>query len=265
VSYRITNRKRDVNGAGTAFLVFIFIAASALAGLGLRRKLPEHHIDDNAKTVVNLVMGLIATMSALVLGLLIVSAKSNFDTQSGYVAQLAAQTIEIDRILAHYGPETAETRALFRETVILGVQRIWPNDRMTGTLEPPKQRGQLDAFYDHLERLDPKTSGQRIAQSNAMQLSTELLSIRTLMYEKLRNSLALPFLVVLVFWLMLLFVGFGLQTQTNPTILTVLLLGALSAAGAIFLILELDQPYDGLIRVSSEPLQRAIAALDQPL
>lgn len=253
-----------MNALGTAFLVFLLIAAAAVTGLLLRRKLPDHHFDDHAKGVVNLVMGLIATMSALVLGLLIVSAKNNFDAQTGYVAQLAAQALEIDRILAHYGPETAESRDLFRQTVILGVQRIWPDDRMTGNLEPPKDRGQTEAFYDRLERLDPKTSGQRIAQSNAMQLSTELLSIRTLMYEKLRNSLAFPFLVVLVFWLILLFVGFGLQTRANPTILTVLLLGALSAAGAIFLILELDQPYDGLIRVSSEPLQRAIATLDQP-
>lgn len=255
-----------MNALGTTFLVFLFVAAGAIIGLALRRNLPGHHIDDNAKGIVNMVMGLVATMSALVLGLLIVSAKSNFDTQSGYVAQLAAQAIEIDRILAHYGPETAETRDLFRETVVLGVQRIWPNDRMMpGNLEPPQQRGQLEAFYEHLERLDPKTSGQRIGQSNAMQLSTDLLRIRTLMYEKLRNSLAFPFLVVLVFWLILLFAGFGLQTQANPTVLTALLLGALSTAGAVFLILELDQPYDGLIRVSSEPLQRAIAALDQPL
>lgn len=254
-----------MNAIGISFLVFLCIAAGAIAGLALRRRLPDHHVDENAKGVVNMVMGLIATMSALVLGLLIVSAKGTYDTQSGYVAELAAQVIEIDRILAHYGPETAETRDLFRETVVLGVQRIWPDDRMMpGNLEPPQDHGQHEAFYDRLQKLDPKTNGQHIAQSNAMQLSIDLLRIRNMMYERLRNSLAFPFFVVLVFWLTLLFTGFGLQTQGNATVLTALLLGALSTAGAVFLILELDQPYDGLIRISSEPLQRAIAALDQP-
>ncbi|MDY0884799.1 hypothetical protein ACFPL7_05220 [Dongia soli] len=249
---------------GVAVLVFLFVVGGAFLGLAVRRRLPEHHVDSSTQDVVRLVMGLVATMSALVLGLLIVSAKNNFDTQSAYVAQLAAEVIEIDRILAHYGPETADARGLFRDSVVLAVERIWPADGSTPeNTEPPQLHSKWEAFYDRLQKLEPQTNGQHIAQSNAMQLGIELLRTRTLMYEKLHNTLASPFLVVLVFWLILLFVGFGLQTPPNVTILVTFLLGALSTAGAVLLILELDQPYSGLLRVSSGPLQRALSLIGQ--
>ena len=68
---------------------------------------------------------------------------------------------------------------------------------------------------------------------------------------------------MLVFWVSVLFLGFGLFARFNATVTVALLVGALSVAGAIFLILELSEPYHGLMRISDEPLRNAMAQIDQ--
>src|SRR5215468_3034950 len=100
-----------------SWIVFGVIFGGALLGMTLRRLLPEHHLSQDSKDVVKLGMGLIGTIAALVLGLLVASAKSSFDTQRNGLAQLSANAVLLDRILAHYGPETKECREQLRDTV----------------------------------------------------------------------------------------------------------------------------------------------------
>src|SRR3982751_6391569 len=130
-------------------IVFGCVLAGAVLGLVLHVKLPDHHLDGDSKDVVKLVMGLIATMAALVLGLLIASAKNSYDTQQTEMQHLAANIVQLDRILVHYGPETEDARGLLRQNVATVIQRIWP-EAGTANLEPLPARGGADAFYDQI-------------------------------------------------------------------------------------------------------------------
>jgi hypothetical protein len=245
-----------------ALLIFGVVFAGALLGVGLHRWLPEQHIGDSSKDVVRLVMGLIGTMAALVLGLLIASAKSSYDTQSAELVQLAAQIVQLDRVLSVYGAEAKEARAEFRSAVEAAVDRIWPSDRPGGAnLDLPGNANVPTGSYAMIASLEPHTAAQRVAQNRALEIAIGLSQTRVLMYEQSGSSISWPFLVVLVFWLLILFMGFGLFAPANPTVIVTLLVGALSVAGAVFLILELAQPYAGLMRLSSAPLRNALAQI----
>ena len=243
-------------------IIFGVVFAGALLGVFLHQGLPEHHLADNSKGIVQLVMGLIATMSALVLGLLIASAKSAYDTQSRELVQLSAQIIQCDRILSLYGPEALEARQRFRTAVERGIDRIWPSDRPQSANLALEGNAKVSAdFVTFIANLDPHTNAQRFAQSRALEIAADISRTRVLMFEESGSSIPLPFLVVLVFWLVIIFTAFGLFAPANPTVIAALLVGAASVAGALFLILELDRPYEGLMRLSGAPLRAALAQI----
>jgi hypothetical protein len=245
-----------------AGIVFGAISLGATIGVILRTRLPRHHIEEGSKDSVRLVMGLIATMAALVLGLLIASAKSSYDTQSGELIHLSADIIQLDRILSLYGPESLPARARFHDAVAHAIDHVWPDDGgRSVNLALPGGKNESADFYTLISNLEPQTGAQRFAQARALEMGAGLSRTRVLMYEQTGSSIAWPFLAVLVFWLVVLFMGFGLFAPANGTVLATLFVGALSVAGAIFLILELDQPYGGLMHLSSAPLRDALAQI----
>lgn len=247
-----------------ALAVFACCVGAALTGMVLHIKLPDHHLDGDSKDVVKLVMGLIATMAALVLGLLIASAKNSYDTQAAEMQQVAANIVQLDRMLVLYGPETREARDILRQAVTAVHERVWPaSDSQPASLDPSLNRDKADAFYEKLENLSPKTEAQRHTQNAALQLGTSLAQTRMLMFEQLGGSVAWPLLMVLVFWVSVLFLGFGLFARFHITIAVALVVGALSVASAVLLILELNQPYQGLMRISDASLRSALAHMDQ--
>ena len=247
-----------------ALVVFICCFGAALAGMLLRARLPTDHLDGNSKDVVKLVMGLIATMAAIVLGLLIASAKSTFDTQASEMQELAAEVMQLDRMLVLYGPETKDARDILRNALMVVHETIWPaDDRRRASLDPTLSKDQSDAFYAKLEALSPKTELQRSAQSMALQLGGSLAKTRTLMFEQAAGSIEWPLLAILVFWLSVLFLGFGLFARFHITITVTLMVGAVSVASAVFLMLELSQPYQGLMRVPDTAFRSALAHLAQ--
>jgi hypothetical protein len=209
-------------------------------------------------------MGLIATMAALVLSLLISSANSSYDTQAAGLRQMSADVAQLDRMLVLYGPEAQEIRALLRQAVTAAHQRVWPPDgNQPPNLDPAVSRAQTDAFYTKLQNLTPKTAAQTRAQDAAWQLTASLVRMRLLLYGQLNGSISWPLLAVLIFWVSVLFLGFGLFARTNVTVVVTMTIGAISVAGAVFLILELNQPYSGLIRLSDAPIRAALAGMDR--
>jgi len=207
-------------------------------------------------------MGLMATIAALVLSLLIASAPTSYDTHASEVQRLGVRIVELDRVLAHYGPDTTEARNLLRQTVAAQLNQIWPNQGVaTMNLGAPVAREAGEDLYDDLANLSPKTDAQRVGKGRALQLLTEMGETRRLLYEQAGGSLSWPFLVVLVSWLTFLFVGFGLLTNNNATVLTALFIGAFCVAGAIFLILEMNRPYSGVMQISSAPIRHALAEI----
>jgi hypothetical protein len=239
-------------------IVFGAVFGGALVGMMLRAWLPEHHLSADSRDVVKLGMGLIATITALVLGLLIASAKSSFDTQRSGLAQLAANVALLDRTLAHYGPEAKPVRELVRNAVVDLLHRTWPEQGHSGNLEAP---GRYEHIYESIQALAPKTEAQHSLQAAALKTATDITQARWLLFAQRGSSMPLPFLVVMVFWLAMLFASFSLFARPNTTVVATLLVCALSVAGAIFLILELDRPFEGFIKVSSDPLERVLELL----
>lgn len=235
-----------------------------MLGMLLRSRLPEHHLSSDSKDVIKLAMGLLGTMSALVLALLITAAKSSHDTQSGEITQMAADCILLDRVLAHYGAETNKARDLLRITLARAIDEIWPQQKRQATnWDLRGTTAGADTFLEQIQQLEPHNEYQRSLHTQAVQIATDLGRIRALLMEQTQGTIPMPFLVVVVLWLTVIFTGFGMLAPRNSTLVGVLFLSSLSLAAALFLILELDRPFEGLIQVSNAPLRNAAAHMNK--
>jgi len=237
----------------TAAILFIGLVGVALLGRRVRRYLPEDHLSADSKDAVKLAMGLVATMTALLLGLLISSAKGTYDTVRSEVMQMVSKVEFLDRVLALYGPEAATARGELRDGVADAVRRMWPEERSgPAQLAPNEQMG--DAFYVAVHHLSPHDDSQRALKTEAATLMVELGQLRSLLQAQSIPSVSRPLLIALVSWLVVIFFGFSLVAPPNATTTLALVASAFSVACAIFLILELDHPFGGLIRVPGEPM-----------
>jgi hypothetical protein len=245
-----------------SLIVFVVILCGVVIGAALRHVLPDEHLTGDSKDMIRLGSGLVATIAALVLGLLISSAKGSFDVQRNEVRDIAANLVVLDRTLKEYGPQTAEIRGLLREAVEPWIALIWREQagpfRPVG---PVKVNGSAERAYAEIAGIEPSTDAQRILKAEALQLVSSLAQARFLLFEQSDGGIPLPFLAVLVFWLTIIFASFSLFSPLNTTSFAALTVFAFSAAGAIFLILEMDQPFTGLMRISSEPLRQALLPL----
>jgi hypothetical protein len=242
--------------------VFAVIFGGALVGALVRPLLSETHLHPDSKDLVKMATGLIGTLAALVLGLLIASAKSSFDQKTTQVRQMTATIILLDDLLAEYGPEAASVRNLLRQTIPPLANRIWHEEQLpTGKLVRFESTAQSASFEDQVERLSPNNDMQRSLKSRAIQAFTEGAQIRLLLFAQAGNSIPVPFLIILVFWLSAIFVSFTLFTRTNLVVMAALFVCALSFAGAIFLVLELDNPFAGLMGISSATLRNVLLPL----
>ena len=241
-------------------IIFVSTLGGIFLGTLLRRALPRHHLDEHVKDVVRLGVGLVATIAALVLGLLIAAAKSSFDTQTGQVRQITANLILLDNILAQYGPEARPVREQIRSTVGPFADRLW-REKEADASGPFETDDAAERVYLDIQKLSPHDDLQRSLQSRAVQISNDLAQVRFLLFVESENLVPIPFLAVLAFWLMIIFASFSLFSPQNLTVFIFLVLFALSAACGIFLILELSRPFTGPMSISSVPLRNALAAL----
>jgi hypothetical protein len=211
------------------------------------------------KDAVKVGMGLVATMAALVLGLLVASTKGSYDAQKNEVTQMAAKTVFLDRVLANYGSETAETRDLLRRSVGSAINRMWPDRKVAAQLDPSASSG--EGIFNSIEKLSPQNDVQSSLKSQAAQIATDLGQMRWLLFEQTESSISVAMLIVLISWLAIIFTSAGLFGPPNATVIIALMLAALSVSGAIFLILELDMPFDGVIQISQKPMYNALIHL----
>jgi hypothetical protein len=243
-----------------AAIVFVCTFGGGLVGIQSRDRLPEHHLSAESKDVVRLCMGLIATLTALVLGLVTASAKEAYDAQGAAVRSVAAGILVLDRTLERYGPDAAPIREQIRLAVSHHLDTTWlagqpPNaDAHAGVPSP-------DDIEDALLNLAPKNDRERWLQSQALSVAVDVLKTRWLALAGAGVVVPLPFLVVIVFWLTALFWSFGLFARSNRTVIAVLLLAAASVAASVLLILEMQTPFAGIMRISSEPLEYVLGHL----
>ena len=238
-------------------LVFVCVFGAGLLGMLLRAVLPRHHLSPDTKEAVHLAMGLVATMTALVLGLLVASAKGAWDAQKTGVAEMAAKVAFLDGVLATYGTETTEARAVLRDAVRAALARVWPEKKSAAPqLGPDTSRG--PALYEAIQKLSPQSDAQRSLKSQAAGTAMELAQMRWLLFEQAGTSISTVLLAIVILWLALLFLSFGLFAPANTTAIAALMVAALSVSAALLLILELDRPFVGLIEISNEPILKAL-------
>jgi len=252
-----------VSALATALIVFLCVAGGAMIGALLRNAVPGH-LSPDAKDVARLGTGLIGTIAALVLGLLIASAKTSFDTRSGQINQLTANVIVLDNLLAKFGPEANPARESLRRALAIMTERIWGEAKANSAkLDGFAPSETLEEFHERLQALPAGNDTQRSLKERAIAAVTELAKTRVLLFAEAETdqSIPWPFLTVLTFWLTLIFISFSLFAQPNPIVIACLLLFSLSAAAAIYLVLELAQPFDGLMQISREPLRNALGPL----
>ena len=200
---------------------------------------------------------MVVTITALVLGLLIASGKAYYDAQGAELNQMSAKVVLLDRVLAHYGPETSEVRAQLRADVVLILDQMWSQ---SGTPAAPSAHG-IAVLFDKVQELSPRSDAQRSLQAQALSIALSIGQTRWLMYEQGVAAVSKTLLVVLIFWLTLIFISFGLFAPNNSTVLAGLFFSALAVSGAVLLILEMYTPFAGLIQVSSAPLRAALMQL----
>jgi hypothetical protein len=246
-----------MNSAQTSILILLSLVATVLAGQGLRRRLPEAHLSTESRDAVKLAMGLVSTMTALLLGLLVGSAKGTYDTQRTEIIQLAAQVGYLDRVLTSYGPEAAGARAQFRDAVIDQARALWPDSlESTDQMAPHASAG--DRVFAAVQGLSPRDDTQRSLKAQATTLALGLGQLRVLLQAQAAPSIPRPLLVAVGWWLVVLFLFFSLLAPPNATTAIALVAAAVSVAAAMFLIMELDQPFGGMIRIPSGPLMNAL-------
>jgi hypothetical protein len=245
-----------------ALICLCFIFTGTFVGVWLRSRLPEHHLTKESESVVKLGVGLIATLSALVLGLLISSAKSTYDAKASEVNQITANIIMIDQLLSEYGPEVRPAREKLRSSVRGMVQKMWNegNEKSASSGAFTPTAASLETWR-LVNSLPTQTEMQRGLSGQITEAAKSLSQLRLLLFAQSGRSIPVPFLVILIFWLAIIFASFSLFGPMNATVLAFTFLFAVSAAGAIFLIYELDSPFTGMLQISKTPMLDALGVL----
>ena len=249
-----------------ALITFVCTALASMLGINIRARLPETHLNKESQDVIRLGMGLVATMTALLLGLVTAAAKGSFDSQDVAVKNAAAGIMSLDRLLARYGPETGPSRGLLRRALADRIESMWPPSGarpvdLDLSRPPSTEPAPVEQFENQLLALAPQTDTQRWLKTEALKLTEEVVRTRFRLLGSATGAVPKALLGVVIFWLSMTFASFGLSAPRNATVVTVLIISAISVAAAVFLILELDGPFEGLIRISSEPLRFALANL----
>src|SRR5262249_30159403 len=183
-----------------------------------------------------------------------------FDTKDAELKQLAGNLILLDRQLAQYGPEAKEVRDLVARYTVYKIATTWPEEAAHRPTNPEDWK-LLEAVQAHLRAVVPANDGQRWLQTRALEISGELAQTRWLLYAQTVTPVPKAFLVVLVLWLTLIFASFGLFAPRNGTAVVALGVSSLAIAGSIFLILEMAEPFSGLIQIPTAPMEEALGLL----
>jgi hypothetical protein len=256
-------------------LVFALLLIATGIGVGVRPLLPEEHKAHETVQLIQLVIGMLVTFAALVLGLMTASAKSSFDTASNDLRTYASDLIELDTTLREYGADTSEARGLLRAYTASAIASTWPGEaapagdypRDTGAqdasqrLENTRLGDMLTAVGRNLRQLRTHDPLQQRALDDALQQYRRTVDARWKLIEEAHSSISQPFFKTLTFWTCVIFLSFGLIAPRNALALVTIMLGAVSIASAIYVIVDLDTPFSGPIVISSAPMRDALEHL----
>ncbi len=241
--------------------VLAFLIAGLMTGAFLRIRFSEKQVDSDAKDVIKMAAAFLATLSALVLGLLVATAKTSFDTKIGEVKQLAANVILLDELLAQFGPEANNARQIGRRNFDLMVDRIW-DEHDVGSSSRFEMNREAQNFLVVVLSLKPENDFQRTLKTRIGEAFKDLAQVRLLLFVQSGSTISMPFIMILTFWLTIIFAIFGLLTRINVLVGATLFVCALSVSASIFLIVDFDRAFEGIIKIPSAPLRNALPPLD---
>jgi len=258
--------------------IFLVLLGSSLVGAQIQRFLPAHHRTRDTVDAVRLIMTMLLTLSGLVLGLLITSAKSRHDERTGTLERFAVDLLELDQRLRQYGPDAGEIRAELRRYTAAAIASTWPHEpRPTGTYPTPEELGNADSIesrplgtmlagIDHMiQRLQPADTYHSQTAERLRARAADNLQQRWRLITAAHGTMSWPFLMALVFWLAIIFTIFGLSSPQNALVYVVATMCALSIASSFYIIMDFDEPQTGLLRIASDPLRMALEHMDRPV
>jgi anti-sigma factor RsiW len=246
-------------------LAFAVIFGGGLLGFLLSRRLPESYNDAGTRAVLIAAIRTVSLLSALVLGLLVATAKNKFDANTAQTERFAADVMSLDRELANYGSDATDIRTLLHRYVVAKIATVWPylDGPKPAPDDPPPWR-LIEETQQRLRALHPQSEVQRATLSGALQIAGDFTRSTWLQKAQEGDHVPQPFVLILMTWLFLLFAGVGLFAPRNVVTVAALLVTALSIASAIALIDDLDAPFRGFVVVSPQPMQRALAEISAP-
>jgi hypothetical protein len=260
----------------SALVVFVLLLAGTGVGFFGKPYLPEEHRKHETMQLIQLVITMLVTFAALVLGLLTASAKNSFDTVGNDFRSYASQLIQLDQSLRQYGPDADYPRELLRTYTAAAIAATWPqehapaghypkiaSDLTHDKLEDVKLGDLLNASYAAVRKLSPVDSYQQHTQAECIARFERVIEARWTLIEQAHSSISKPFLTTLTFWLMIIFLCFGLVAPRNALALVMIMLGAVSIASAVYVIVDLDTPLTGPIVSSSQPMRDALEHIDR--
>lgn len=256
----------------SAAVLFILLIGASWTCLWMQRILPERHRSAETAGVLRLVISMMVTLAAVVLGLLITESKANFDQVTNDVRGFSTEIIELNRLMRRYGPETDHARLLLREYTAAAIATTWTNEpappgalhppQPSDTMENPTLGRMLGELSEALWALHPSTDTQRGAGALARSRFETLMQLRWKLIEEAPGEVSAALYIILGLWLVLVFASFGLIAPRNALVGIILVLCAVAIASAMFIMLEMDTPFGGLIAVPSTPMRDALAHLD---
>jgi hypothetical protein len=240
---------------------FVLIVAGTMIGTLVRARMPEHHLTGDSKEVIRLATALVATLTGLVLALMFAATRTSFEHTSAAVSRLAVSFTELDEVLEDYGSEALPIRKQLRVDLGPLMDSMWQEDAIAAGRPPTARRSHATGALSMVRELQPKTPVQASLQARALQIGADIAQTRLGLLSQPPDSVSTPFVIVLVLWLTFIFTTFAMSSRPNPTLAVVLFVCILSASGALYLILELGLPFDGLMQVSSDSLRGALTPL----
>ncbi len=241
-------------------LIFAIVFGGAIAGMALRRALPQEQFGTEAKDTVRLATGLIVTMTGLVLGMLVSSAKAYYDGQKNVVAEMSSKIIVLDALFLDYGPEAKHARREAHQFGQDAMDRIWPKERSGLFQLRPNNNG--DKINAELELLVPKDERQAAMKPQIASAIRDLRRAYWLMFlESEQTSISVPLLIVVTAWLVAIFISFGIFAPSNATVMVTLIVCAVAVSAAIFIIMEMYAPFSGILKISPVAIRDALSQM----
>jgi hypothetical protein len=246
-----------MNSVAVSSVVFVLVFAGGFVGVALRRILPQEHLGQDAKDTMRLAIGLVVTMTGMVMGMLVSSAKTYYDGQRNKVAEMSAEIILLSNGLDAFGHDSEPLRIEARRFVGDAADRIWPKEK--SSLYQLRPENDSAIIMEQLQLLTPKNEMQVVAKAEISSLIQSLRRSYWLMFlESEQATIPLPLLFVVTSWLVVIFISFGIFAPPNATVIATLTICALAVSGAIFIIMEMYSPFSGVLKISSMAVRDAM-------